>query len=1207
MTVCFVAAFVLAAGTPAESATLEVRPPGGTGALGDVYTSIQQAIDDANAGDTINVAAGTYEDDTVGPDGHLVINKANLTLKSTAGKDSTTINVSNGVGIDIQAGASGFVLGGAAGKGFTIAGGADTSFVIQLVNGPSDVEISYNAIDSTGNASMGVSIGAAGASDLTISDNDFTADSSDGCIWAPRVVNLTVSDNTFDGGAYAIQTNGVTANSQSLISGNEITNATGSGGIVIGNGEGTSDLVITGNTITGCTNGIFLAEYCAQGTPGDMTTVTVEDNTLSTNDKGIRITDGAHVLASNFTIQNNCISGNTAYGLQNQHATELVNAELNAWGDASGPYHPVVNATGVGDDVSDNVDIYPWYLDCTMTTAVDLPVHNVTQDIYYYTIQSAIDAANPGDQITVAAGTFVEQLEITIPLTITGAGQGSTIVQSPDNLTLFYTTSADNYPIVYLHDVAGVTIEQLTVDGAGKGNANYRFNGIAFRQAGGTIQNVTLINVMDTPFSGVQHGVAVYAYNDNGTDRNINILNCTVQDFQKNAIALNGTNAICRVEGCVVTGAGDTTVTAQNGIQLGWGAGGTIKSNTVGDIRYTGPNWSASGILGYGDYGSAPINVEDNTVSNTQGALQIYWFNGDVNVADNNLAGNDFSFLYAFDSATVTGNSFDNCIEGLYLADVTNITAGDNTFNDCNVGLVVDGASDGVSFSDCEFIDNAEIGIAVVPYESDNPSNIVINCCQIAGNADYGVENTSSNLVDATVNWWGSATGPSGEGGGSGDAVSVNVDFFPWLLSTDCGDFTVVVADYVVDDDWTGLPNWSTVTVGGVDYYIGLNAFDTIQGAVDAASDGNSISVLDGNYPENPVIDKSVQIIGAGGETSTIESATGLVLVSINAAGSSVEFAGFTLKHTGTDNWGSSYAILVENGAYANIHDNLVADFKKRGIYVQGSDSSADITGNIILGENGETGLQNGIAVWNSGGGFANVVNNEVSGGAYTGEKWTGSGILILDTYDKVVRVKENLVYNNQVGIGAGEYCGYNSGAYSADVIIQGNILVDNEYGIDIFNDIRGAHVVGNDISGSAEYAITVTDYNDEEGWSGCAQPSDTVIQYNNIADNNTGLTVNERVAPVNAEYNWWGETSGPADPCGTSETDGAVCYDVSTMKNADGLGDGVTERADYCPWLNAAVSMSFAPYARGDVNYDGCVNWLDVAILADRWLEGCE
>jgi hypothetical protein len=397
LTVCFVVVFMLAAGSPVQSATLEVRPPGGTGALGDVYTSIQQAIDEASPGDTINVAAGTYEDDTVGPDGHLAINKANLTLKSSAGKDSTTINVANGVGIDIQAGASGFVLGGATGSGFTIAGGPDTSFVIQLVNGPSGVEISHNAIDSTGNASMGVSVGVAGAADLTISDNDFTADGSDGSIWAPRVVDLTVSDNTFDGGAYAIQTNGVTANSQSLISGNEITNPTGSGGIVIGNGEGTSDLAITGNTITGCVHGIYLAEYCAQGTPGDMTTVTVEDNTLSANDKGIRITDGAHVLASNFTIQDNCITGNTTYGLQNQHTSELVNAELNAWGDADGPYHPDTNPYASGDQVSDNVGYYQWYPDCNFTTPVYKPVHNVTLDRYYDTIQDAIDDA--GEEI----------------------------------------------------------------------------------------------------------------------------------------------------------------------------------------------------------------------------------------------------------------------------------------------------------------------------------------------------------------------------------------------------------------------------------------------------------------------------------------------------------------------------------------------------------------------------------------------------------------------------------------------------------------------------------------------------------------------------------------------------------------------------------------------------------------------------------------
>lgn len=45
------------------------------------------------------------------------------------------------------------------------------------------------------------------------------------------------------------------------------------------------------------------------------------------------------------------------------------------------------------------------------------------------------------------------------------------------------------------------------------------------------------------------------------------------------------------------------------------------------------------------------------------------------------------------------------------------------------------------------------------------------------------MNNLSSNVIDAENNWWGHNSGPSGAGLGSGDAVSSNVDFTPWLSS----------------------------------------------------------------------------------------------------------------------------------------------------------------------------------------------------------------------------------------------------------------------------------------------------------------------------------------------------------------------------------------------------------------------------------------
>jgi parallel beta-helix repeat protein len=65
------------------------------------------------------------------------------------------------------------------------------------------------------------------------------------------------------------------------------------------------------------------------------------------------------------------IANNTGYGVINIDSTVTVNAESNWWGDASGPYHPVLNDTGQGDSVSDHVDFEPWLTDSVQWIGVE--------------------------------------------------------------------------------------------------------------------------------------------------------------------------------------------------------------------------------------------------------------------------------------------------------------------------------------------------------------------------------------------------------------------------------------------------------------------------------------------------------------------------------------------------------------------------------------------------------------------------------------------------------------------------------------------------------------------------------------------------------------------------------------------------------------------------------------------------------------------
>jgi len=71
-------------------------------------------------------------------------------------------------------------------------------------------------------------------------------------------------------------------------------------------------------------------------------------------------------------------------------------------------------------------------------------------------------------------------------------------------------------------------------------------------------------------------------------------------------------------------------------------------------------------------------------------------------------------------------------------------------------------------------------GIYVWPDQTEL-KGITVNFNNIAANSFSGVRNEGGETLDATRNWWGDASGPSGEGLGQGDAVTGDVDFEPWL------------------------------------------------------------------------------------------------------------------------------------------------------------------------------------------------------------------------------------------------------------------------------------------------------------------------------------------------------------------------------------------------------------------------------------------
>jgi nitrous oxidase accessory protein NosD len=105
-------------------------------------------------------------------------------------------------------------------------------------------------------------------------------------------------------------------------------------------------------------------------------------------------------------------------------------------------------------------------------------------------IQAAVDAAEPGDTIRVAAGTYREQVIVAKDLTIRG-NPGATI-EAPDGPLVDQTVPLGSpWLLAGVLTVvnSNVAVSGLTVDGRNTLGAHLEMNGIFFLNSGGSISH----------------------------------------------------------------------------------------------------------------------------------------------------------------------------------------------------------------------------------------------------------------------------------------------------------------------------------------------------------------------------------------------------------------------------------------------------------------------------------------------------------------------------------------------------------------------------------------------------------------------------------------------------------------------------------------------------------------------------------------------
>jgi len=445
-------------------------------------------------------------------------------------------------------------------------------------------------------------------------------------------------------------------------------------------------------------------------------------------------------------------------------------------------------------------------------------------------VQDGIDNVEVYGTVHIAAGTYTEQVYLDKEgVLLDGEDKATTIIKSPTVLSLYFISSGTtkNYPVVFLEDIAGATIQNITVDGDKKGSTNYRFVGIGLWNAGGTVLNTHVTNVRNDPFSGAQHGVGIYSYNNTGGPYAITLNTVLVDEFQKTAVALLGNGLTIDVDNVTTQGYGPTTVTAQNGIQVGYGANGTVDDCTISDVAYTGASWTASGMLVYASTSVIATNVDVDgcqtsvyyqdaggsydagTITNTLGDGVIVYntTSADGGSMVKKASPLDIELGYTPKGDPVTMNFDGSTITGIDDPDM------------CGIMIWADEAITS-AINDCDI---THWGYGIYAYEgTPGLVNVTVHETNLANNVYGFVTNaTAKALQDGTWNWWGDASGPyhSTNPGGLGSEVSDGILFDPWhtnpemngdidigLFVTTCADFEVRLRP-VTDLSNTNLTN----------------------------------------------------------------------------------------------------------------------------------------------------------------------------------------------------------------------------------------------------------------------------------------------------------------------------------------------------------------------------------------------------------------
>jgi parallel beta-helix repeat protein len=313
----------------------------------------------------------------------------------------------------------------------------------------------------------------------------------------------------------------------------------------------------------------------------------------------------------------------------------------------------------------------------------------------FTSIQAAVTAAAPGDNIRVCAGTYSEQ--VTIPagkdgLKLFSSPKGAAVIKAPAAMT-------DPGDIVYVAGARDVSIDRFVISGPLPDSlfcSTFTRTGVRIGQGGSASladDYITEIRSASPALRGCQNGVAVLVGRRfEGEVGQAQLRDDVIDRYQKAGVVVDNAGSYADISQTRVQGDGPNLVIAQNGIQVSRGADADVFKNIVTDNLYSPATDSSSGLILFETSGLA---IKDNYVArNDLDIAGVGNFGPLTNsvIEKNEVLNATYDGIY-MDEGTAGNTLSQNFLRGS-AADCEDYSTGPGTAGTANFWLKNDGTTD---------------------------------------------------------------------------------------------------------------------------------------------------------------------------------------------------------------------------------------------------------------------------------------------------------------------------------------------------------------------------------------------------------------------------------------------------------------------------------------------------------------------------------